>query len=68
MSDELKQKLLRISEACHVSSVCRSRGYQFVHDGTWPSVRIGKSIRVPYDGLMEWIDNLTVEGDDNGNS
>jgi len=58
---EVLPRLLKVSEACKLAGVCRSRGYEFVNDGTWPAVRIGKSVRVPLRGLEEWIAALEAE-------
>ncbi|MHB8858952.1 MAG: helix-turn-helix domain-containing protein [Thermoleophilia bacterium] len=54
-------RLLRVNEACKLAGICRSRGYEFVNDGTWPSVRIGKSVRIPLRGLEEWLTKLETE-------
>lgn len=58
---EVLPRLLRVSEACKLAGVCRSRGYEFVNDGTWPAVRIGKSVRIPLRGLEEWLARLETE-------
>lgn len=55
---EVLPRLLRVNEACKLAGVCRSRGYEFVNDGTWPAVRIGKSVRIPLRGLEKWISEL----------
>jgi excisionase family DNA binding protein len=34
----------------------RSTGYVLLANGTLPSIRIGKSVRVPLDKLRQWIE------------
>lgn len=50
-------RLLRVSEAAQIAGVGKSLAYEFVNDGTWPSVRLngGRSIRIPRRGLEAWI-------------
>ena len=57
----ISPRLLRVNEACKITGVCRSRGYEFVNDGTWKAVRIGKSVRIPLRGLEIWIASLEEE-------
>ena len=64
MNDPLKPELLRVREACRISAQCLSRGYELIHRGEWPHVRIGRSIRVPYSGLMQWISSLSADEDE----
>lgn len=60
----IQPALLRVSEACKIAAVGRSRGYEFVANGTWPSVRIGKSVRVPVEGLQAWLASLDETAED----
>lgn len=55
---ECKPVLLRVSEAARIAAVGRSRAYEFAATGVWPVRKIGRSIRIPYSGLMEWIESL----------
>jgi len=45
---------LRISEAAELAGIGRSKAYELVAIGEWPSVHIGRSVRVPAEGLREW--------------
>ncbi len=45
---------LRISEAAEIAGIGRSKAYELVAKGEWPSVHIGRSARVPAEGLQEW--------------
>jgi len=53
------------SEAADALGLGRSKTYQLIADGTLPSVRIGKSIRVPIEALRRWAADQakTVQGD-----
>lgn len=46
--------LLKVVDAARLASVSRSAAYELVATGAWPSVRIGRSVRVAYAGLVEW--------------
>ena len=48
--------LLKISEAGEMIGVGRSRMYEMVYTGEIPSIRIGKSIRIPVDALRKWVE------------
>jgi excisionase family DNA binding protein len=48
--------LLRPSEASEILGIGRSKTYQLMADGTLPTIRIGKSVRVPAEALRRWID------------
>ena len=51
----MEQQLLRVTEAATVAGIGRTMAYELVMAGTWPSVKIGRAIRVPRSGLCEWI-------------
>jgi len=55
---EFKPVLLRVSEAAQIAAVGRSRAYEMAASGQWPVCKIGRSIRIPYQGLLEWIESL----------
>lgn len=55
--------LLRIGEAAKLLGICRSQAYLLVNAGTIPSVRIGRSVRVPKAALEEWIRSQTRAGE-----
>jgi len=52
---ECDRLLLRVREACEMTATPRSRGYEYVRSGEWPSVRCGRAIRIPRAGLDAWI-------------
>jgi excisionase family DNA binding protein len=55
-----KTLLLRPSEAAELIGVGRTRIYALIGGGVIPSLRIGRSVRVPADGLKDWIARQTA--------
>ena len=53
--------LLRVGEAAERLSVSRSKAYQLVQSGEIPSIRLGRSLRVPVEALAEVIEKLRKE-------
>tara|TARA_Y100000310_G_scaffold258744_1_gene267242 strand:+ start:585 stop:770 length:186 start_codon:yes stop_codon:yes gene_type:complete len=53
--------LLSVREAASLCSIGRSKAYFLIAAGVWPSVRIGKSVRVPYNSLKEWVERQVIE-------
>ena len=49
------------AEATELVSVSRSKVYELIRDGTIPSVRLGKSLRVPLRELEGWATRLAAE-------
>ena len=47
--------LLRPAEAAEAIGIGRSKVYELLASGELPSIRVGSSIRVPADGLREWV-------------
>jgi excisionase family DNA binding protein len=56
--ENLEKLLLRPREVCHVTGFGKSKVYELIAGGDMPSVRIGKSVRVPADRLRQWIAEL----------
>ena len=48
--------LLRVTKAAELTDTSRSVAYDLIARGEWPSIRVGRSIRVPVKDLMEWIE------------
>jgi excisionase family DNA binding protein len=46
--------LLKVPDACKFLSVSRSRLYLWIEQGELPSVRLGRSRRIPKRALMEF--------------
>jgi excisionase family DNA binding protein len=51
--------LLRVSEAQRILSLSRSTLYAMIASGKLPCVRIGRAVRVPIDGLKDWVKRHT---------
>lgn len=47
--------LLRPTEAADLIGVGRSKIYELISKREIPSVRLGGSVRIPIDGLRDWI-------------
>lgn len=55
--------LLRVTEAAEVAGISRSLAYELVRAGSIPSVKVGRSIRVPAEALRHWVQGLVAETD-----
>lgn len=51
----VERLLYSVSEAGHAIGVSRNRAYELVRTGQLPSIRIGKTLRVPVSALQDWI-------------
>jgi excisionase family DNA binding protein len=47
--------LLRVDEAAKLMAISRSKAYELIAGEQIPAIRVGKSIRVPVQELMDWI-------------
>ncbi len=57
------EKLLSApAEVCKVLSIGRSRVYEMIYQNEIPSVRIGRSIRIPRQPLEVWIREKQIGG------
>jgi excisionase family DNA binding protein len=62
MKVERKERLLiRPADAFEIIGVSRSTGYALIAAKDIPSVKIGRSIRIPVDQLHTWIENKVRE-------
>lgn len=50
-----KRLLLRPNEAADLLGVGRSKIYELIAAGDVPSIKIGKSLRVPVAALEQWV-------------
>jgi excisionase family DNA binding protein len=57
----MERLLLKPTEAAEVIGLGRSKTYQLISSGAIPSVRIGKSVRVPVAALRTWIEKQIQE-------
>ena len=49
--------LLRPTEAAEMLGIGRTRMYEMLACGDLPSIRIGRSVRVPVAALNKWIED-----------
>ncbi len=47
--------LLRVPEAAELCGIGRSKAYELAAAGEWPSVKIGRSVRIPVEDLRAWV-------------
>lgn len=48
--------MLTVTQMAQILKIARGKAYEMVHAGTLPSIRFGRSWRVPRHRLLEWID------------
>jgi excisionase family DNA binding protein len=53
--------LLRPAEAAEVIGLGRSKMYELLAKGIVPSIKIGKSVRVPVAALRKWVEQQLQE-------
>jgi excisionase family DNA binding protein len=59
----MERLLLKPGEVTEMLSMGRSRIYEMLNTGELPSIRIGRSIRIPAIALKEWVDTHQSGGD-----
>ncbi|MDP9372883.1 MAG: helix-turn-helix domain-containing protein [Chloroflexota bacterium] len=52
----MEKLLLRVAEAAEIASVSRTKAYELIAAGSWPSVRVGTALRVPLADLKTWVE------------
>lgn len=48
--------LLSVMEAATVMGLARNKMYELVHRTDFPLIRLGKSMRIPRDLLLTWLE------------
>jgi excisionase family DNA binding protein len=48
--------VLKIPDLMRVLSISRTLAYEVIHRQGFPAVRIGRTVRIPRDALMKWIE------------
>jgi excisionase family DNA binding protein len=56
---ERKPLLLRGGEVAEALGISRALAYRWMQNGVLPTVRVSRSVRVPHDGLLLWIERNT---------
>jgi excisionase family DNA binding protein len=57
---------LTVVEAARRVGIGRTMGYRLAANGTWPTVRIGRAVRVPVAALLDWVEHETQGGPSSG--
>jgi excisionase family DNA binding protein len=47
--------LLRPREVAEELGISRALAYRWAQQGIIPSIRVGRSVRIPHDALLAWI-------------
>jgi excisionase family DNA binding protein len=56
---ERNHLLLRLPEVAETLGISRALAYRWAQTGVLPTVRVSRSVRVPHDGLLRWIERNT---------
>jgi len=48
--------VLKIPDLMRVLSISRTLAYEVIHRQGFPAVRIGRTVRIPRDALMKWLE------------
>jgi excisionase family DNA binding protein len=51
----LDKLTVRVATAAELLDISRAKAYQLVAQGTLPSIRIGRSLRIPVTALSDWV-------------
>lgn len=60
--EQQRPKLLRMTEVQEITGLGRATCYARVAAGEFPSVKFGRSVRVPLQALEAWIERNTSGG------
>jgi excisionase family DNA binding protein len=58
----MERLTLRPAELAEALGISRSKAYELLARGEFPTVRIGSSIRIPVDSLKRWVAEKSAEG------
>ncbi len=56
---EIDSQLLKAERVAQHLDISKSKAYQLMQTGTLPTIRIGRSLRVPAKALTRWIEANT---------
>jgi len=57
------QRLLKGNDVAQILNVSRSQAYKLMQQDQIPTVRIGRSVRVRYESLLQFIEQNTASQD-----
>jgi len=58
-----RPRLLRAKEVVEITGWSRAKVYAMAKSGEVPSLRSGRSVRIPLSALVRWIEENTTGGD-----
>lgn len=47
--------VLKVADVQHALAINRADAYKLTHRQDFPSLKIGKSLRIPRDGFIRWL-------------
>ena len=56
---QVEKLLLKVPEAAELVGLGRSKLYELMQAGEIPVIRIGRGVRIPANGLREWVARQT---------
>jgi excisionase family DNA binding protein len=59
ITSQIDAQLLKPLRVAQVLAISKSKAYTLMQTGTLPTIRIGRSLRVPAKALTQWIDTNT---------
>lgn len=54
---------MRGGEVAESLGISRALAYRWMSNGTLPTVRVSRAVRVPREALLDWIKRRTTESD-----
>lgn len=57
----MEKLLLSVCEAAELMGIGRTKAYELVWKGEWPSVRIGRRLLVSAEELRQWVRQRSAE-------
>jgi len=59
IGSQIDTQLLKAQRVAETLDISKSKAYQLMQSGTIPTIRIGRSLRVPSKALTRWIEENT---------
>jgi excisionase family DNA binding protein len=56
--------VLTVAQVQAVLRIARGTAYELVHQAGFPTIRIGRALRIPKAGFIRWLREASGEGDE----
>jgi excisionase family DNA binding protein len=56
--------VLTVAQVQAVLRIARGTAYELVHQAGFPTIRIGRALRIPKAGFIRWLQEASAEGDE----